>query len=186
MNRIRLALATAALGGLMSASAAIGDPMIVEDFNDGASPNWAFFTDQVMGGVSTGQAGLDSDGGQSFLRLQGEVSTANNGGFIQARLKLSERVPEAAQGIEMEVRGNGQTYFVHLRTRGTVLPWQYYQASFEVTGDWTKVKIPFSAFKPQGRALRAAIAPGSIQSLAVVAYGRDHAADVSVTLISYY
>lgn len=160
--------------------------MIVEDFNDGPSPNWAFFTDQVMGGVSTGQAVLEDDGGQTFLRLSGQVSTANNGGFIQARLKLAQRVPETAQGIELRVRGNGQTYYIHLRTRGTVLPWQYYQAPFEVTGDWTVVQIPFAAFKPQGRALRGSLAPGSIQSLAVVAYGRDHAADMSVSRIGYY
>ncbi len=160
--------------------------MIVEDFTEGPSPGWAFFTDQVMGGVSTGQAGLESDGGETFLRLQGQVSTANNGGFIQARLQLSEPVPETVEGIEIQVRGNSQTYYVHLRTRATVLPWQYYQAPFEVTADWATVRIPFSAFKPQGRGLRTAIAPGSIQSFAVVAYGRDHEADMSVARIAYY
>ena len=186
MNRIRHTLAAACVSGLFAAAPAMGDPMILEDFNDGPSPNWGFFTDQVMGGVSTGQAALDREGGETFLRLSGQVSTANNGGFIQARLGLSERVPEAAQGIELQVRGNGQTYYVHLRTSGTVLPWQYYQAPFDVTGEWTTVRIPFSAFKPQGRALRATLSPGSIRSLAVVAYGRDHEADMSVSQIGYY
>lgn len=185
MKRIRLGLFSV-LGGLLSVSAAFGGSMIVEDFRKSAPSGWAFFTDQVMGGVSTGQAELERESGQTFLRLQGQVSTANNGGFIQARLQLSERVPEEAQGITIQVRGNSQTYYIHLRTRGMVLPWQYYQAPFDVTEDWTEVQIPFSAFKPHGRILRSSLVPESVRSLAVVAYGRDHEADISVSRIGYY
>ena len=46
------------------------------------SDRWRFFTDGVMGGVSTGQAVI-ADGA---LTITGDVSTDNNGGFIQARL----------------------------------------------------------------------------------------------------
>ncbi len=159
---------------------------MIEDFKAGPSPGWSFFTDQVMGGVSTGQAGIESAGGETFLRLRGRVSTANNGGFIQARLTLSEPVPETARGIELAVRGNRQGYYLHLRTRGTVLPWQFYQAPFEVTDRWTVVQIPFTAFEARGRGLRTSIAPEAIRSLALVAYGRDHDADVSVARIGFF
>ena len=43
---------------------------------------WQYISDQTMGGVSNGQAVLDKDGDMIFARLTGNVSTANNGGFI--------------------------------------------------------------------------------------------------------
>jgi hypothetical protein len=182
----RRALAAAFVCGLAAASAATGDPMMTEDFSDDPSARWSFFTDQVMGGVSTGQAAFETEGGATYLRLQGRVSTENNGGFIQARLEPSQPVADSARGVEIEVRGNGETYFLHLRTRGTRLPWQFYQAPFEVTGDWTVLRIPFAEFAPKGRLLSKTFAPGAIRSLAVAAYGRDHTADVSVRRIGFY
>ena len=44
---------------------------------------------RVMGGVSTGGASLEKDGDVTFARLTGNVSTRNNGGFIQLRSKVS-------------------------------------------------------------------------------------------------
>lgn len=34
------------------------------------------------------------------------------------------------RGLRIAVSGDGGAYFLHLRTEDTVLPWQYYQASF--------------------------------------------------------
>jgi len=160
--------------------------LMTEDFKTDPSPRWSFLTDQVMGGVSTGQADLETEGDDTFLRLRGRVSTKNNGGFIQARWQLPDPVPAAARGVEIEVRGNDQTYYLHLRTRGTWLPWQFYQAPFEATGTWTVLRLPFSAFAAKGRLLSRSFAPGSVRSLAVAAYGRDHDADVSVRRIGFY
>ena len=50
---------------------------------------WQYISDQTMGGVSNGQAVLDKDGDMIFARLTGNVSTANNGGFIQIRTNFS-------------------------------------------------------------------------------------------------
>ena len=50
---------------------------------------WQYISDQTMGGVSDGQAILDKDGDMIFARLTGNVSTANNGGFIQIRTNFS-------------------------------------------------------------------------------------------------
>ncbi|MDQ2090990.1 CIA30 family protein [Marimonas arenosa] len=171
---------------MLAAPSARGQDRMIEDFTGSPGDRWEYISDQVMGGVSSGRVSLQRDGGQVFLRLQGEVSTANNGGFIQARLKLSERLPNTAQGLELKVRGNGQTYYVHARTGGTVLPWTFYQASFEVTPRWATVRIPFEAFQARGRMLRKTLAPEAIRSLAVVAYGRDHTADLSVADIRIY
>ncbi|KUF09686.1 CIA30 family protein [Pseudoponticoccus marisrubri] len=140
--------------------------------------DWRFFTDQVMGGVSTGQARIEN----GALTLTGTVSTENNGGFIQARLD-GISLPEGASRLVARVRGDGQTYYLHLRTRATMLPWQYYQAAFTAPEDWGNVEIPLSAFKPSGRMLPGTPAAGSVRSVALVAYGRDHEAQVSLSEI---
>lgn len=148
--------------------------------------SWTFVSDQVMGGVSTGGARIETAQGNSYLRLTGQVSTANRGGFIQARIALDSPPPDSATGVLIRTRGNGEGYFIHLRTGGTLLPWQYYQAPFATTPDWTEVRIPFSAFKPSGALLRDQIRPDSVRSIGIVAYGRDHAADVSVAEVGFY
>ena len=51
--------------------------------------DWRFFSDQVMGGISEGQVSLEQDGDKIFIRLYGDVRTANNGGFIQLRTSTS-------------------------------------------------------------------------------------------------
>ena len=50
-----------------------------------SSEDWQFISDRTMGGVSDGQAFVDKDGDLFFARLIGNVSTDNNGGFIQLR-----------------------------------------------------------------------------------------------------
>ena len=111
---------------------------------------WRFFTDQVMGGRSTGTVIFLSEAELSFARMTGHVSTANRGGFIQMRLDLPSPLPEATAGLRLIVRGNTQRYFVHLRSGGS-LPWQYHQAGFDVTEGWDEVRLSFATFFPEGR-----------------------------------
>ena len=182
----RFGITAGLCAAFFSASIAQGDERIIEDFSGAPSSRWEFISDQVMGGISTGQVSLESEGEQVVLHLQGAVSTENRGGFVQARLMLSERMPKAARGLELKVRGNGQTYYLHARTGRTVLPWNFYQAPFDTTSNWIVVRIPFDDFKAQGRMLRKTLVADVVKSLAVVAYGRDHTADVSVASIGYY
>jgi hypothetical protein len=147
---------------------------------------WDYFSDQVMGGVSEGRASFGQVDSQPVLRLTGKVSTANRGGFIQARIKLGAGLPASAQGVVMSVRGNNQTYFVHLRTTRTVLPWQFYQASFDAPDTWTEVRIPFGDFAPYGRLLGQSFDVRSVRSLAIAAFGRDHTADLSIRAVGFY
>lgn len=159
---------------------------LIDDFGGDRAARWRFFTDTVMGGVSTGQVAILSEGGEPFARMTGEVSTANNGGFIQMRIDLTERMAKGAAGLRLIARGNDQRYFVHLRTGGTVLPWQYYQAGFDVTGDWAEYRLPFAAFRPSGRLLRKTPRGEALTSVGIVAYGRDHAARIDVSEIGFY
>ncbi|MFZ1468929.1 MAG: CIA30 family protein [Paracoccaceae bacterium] len=55
------------------------DAMIQLSLSD--QSRWAYFSDQVMGGESEGQASFGQADGQPVLRLTGAISTANRGGF---------------------------------------------------------------------------------------------------------
>jgi hypothetical protein len=165
---------------------AMADDLTLDRFEMQAETRWRFFTDTVMGGVSSGQVAFRTEGDLRYARMTGTVSTANNGGFIQMRTELASGAPDGANGVRLVVRGNDQRYFVHLRTGGTVLPWQYYQAGFDVTGDWAEVRLPFEAFERSGRFLRAVPRPDDLTSVGVVAYGRDHVAQIDVREIGFY
>lgn len=147
---------------------------------------WELITDQVMGGISTGRLTFEQEDGTAFARLTGNVSTENRGGFIQIRHALSSPPPEGTTGVRLVVRGNGQRYFVHLRTRGTILPWQYYQADFTVSEGWSEVRLPFDAFAASGALLSRVPRADSLKSVAVVAFGRDHAAQIDVREVGFY
>jgi hypothetical protein len=159
---------------------------IIQDLPLTDQSRWRYLSDQVMGGISEGQARFESDADAPVLRLTGDVSTANRGGFVQVRRALDSPLPAQAKGVILTVRGNDQRYFVHLRTSGTSLPWQYYQAGFEATSDWQVVRLPLSAFTASGSLLRKTPRPETIRSLGIVAYGRDHRADISVKSVGFY
>lgn len=187
-NLIPVLIAAALLGGALPPALAeepLSGDALIEDFTMQPENRWRFFTDQVMGGVSTGGVTFAQEDGTSFARMTGRVSTANRGGFIQMRLDLATPPPEGTTGVRLIVRGNDQRYFVHLRTDGTLLPWQYYQAGFDVTESWSEVRLPLDAFDASGGLLRNLPAPGSLTSVAVVAYGRDHDARIDVREVGF-
>ena len=145
---------------------------------------WSYFADTVMGGISTGEGEYDNQA--SALHLQGNVSTANNGGFIQIRTELNEGVAPNLTGISLKVKGNGETYFVHLRNRVSILPWQYYSAEFKANKNWTTINIPFSAFKRSSSFMPKSYNPSSTKTVGLVAFGKDYKADLWVSDLSFY
>jgi len=176
-----ICLAAATFGSAIHA-----DPAIFEDFNDNAQERWEYFTDGVMGGVSGGSAKFVNDGNTAYIRLTGTVSTANNGGFIQVRRLLPDGWPEGTDGLALDVRGNGEAYYAFLRTNEMTRPWHYYNAVFETGADWSLVRIPLAAFKRSHDFLADTIDPSSVISIGLVAYGRDHIADLSVASVALY
>ncbi len=179
-------LAVMAVLVFWTASAALAEDILIEDFKLQPETRWRFIADTVMGGVSTGQVEFVRENGSIHAHLTGNVSTENNGGFIQIRMKLPTSLPRKTVGVRLVVRGNKQRYFVHLRTSGTILPWQYYQAGFDVTQEWSEVRLPFTDLQASGRLLRTIPRPGSLKSIGIVAFGRDHEAEIDVREISFY
>jgi len=112
--------------------------------------SWRMFTDGVMGGVSRGSLSLDNIDGRSCLRLRGEVSLKNNGGFIQSALDVAGTEAADAsgyQGLLLEVYGNGEEYNLHLRTTGMRRPWQSYRQSFLAGRHWETYRLAFAEFE---------------------------------------
>jgi hypothetical protein len=148
---------------------------------------WSFFTDRVMGGVSDGRVALETVEGRSSFRMTGHVSLANRGGFIQLARSLGDgNVLDAGSfaGLELDVIGPENRYFVHLRTEETQSPWQHYSAPFRVGPVWRTVRLSWDAFA--GSAIRAPLDPSRLLRLGLVAGWAEFDADLAVSRIAYY
>lgn len=167
-------------------------PRILDDFRSGdlrtgLGTEWRVMTDTVMGGVSAGRIEPTLVAGRPCLRLRGEVSLENNGGFVQASLDLD---PSGAldardyRGIELDVYGNNEDYNVHLRTADTRVVWQSYRASFRAEPQWQTVRLPFAGF--QAYRISQPLDLQTLRRLGLVAIGRAMRADLCVARIALY
>ena len=144
--------------------------------------NWAYLADTVMGGVSQGGAEFSA----GALRLTGQVSTKNNGGFIQVRTRIDPIETKGKTGIKIKVKGNGDVYYLHIRNASARLPWHYYTANFSTSEKWKEVKIPFDLFEKSATFMPKKLNPDTIKTIGLVAYGKDHKADVSIATLEFY
>ena len=151
------------------------------------SQQWSFITDQVMGGVSTGKFIVQKVEGLMCYRMTGEVSTKNNGGFIQIRAKLNPEInSEDYNGIYIKVYGNEKKYNLHLRTGLTLAPWQYYSYTFAAKKSWVEIKAPFKKFKKSNFYQPKSILGQKIKSIGLVAGFEDFQSDICLGEIGFY
>ena len=141
--------------------------------------DWNFFSDQVMGGISEGKTALKKYKNNFFLRLEGTVSTKNNGGFIQVR-KEYEIKNDSYKGIRLKARGLESEYYIHVRTKKLFLPWQYYAGKFYVSKDWTNIEIKFDDFTKSNFYQPQKFNSSEIKSIAFVAFGKDFNAQLDI------
>lgn len=173
------------LGGNVMSIMFVGQSLtdtVFDDFSGDAAARWDFVADGVMGGVSSGSLERFDAG----LRLHGMVSTRNNGGFIQMRRRFSEPWSKDESGLRLSVRGNGARYYVFLKTPGLARVWHSFRAAFDTTESWQDIDIPFDMFAPSHMGMPAMVRPSEVNSIAIVAYGDDYEADVSVREIRLY
>jgi len=167
-------------------------PLILDDRSSGTlsatnGASWRAIADTVMGGESTGQLIPAVMEGRHCLRLTGEISLKNNGGFVQASLDLSESgLLDASDfaGIEIEVFGNGDIYNLHLRSDDTRIVWQSYRASFQAQPRWQTLRLPFDSFQPHR--IDKLLDKRKLRRIGVVAIGREMLVDVCVARLSLY
>ena len=168
---------------LIISSEARGKTIFKDNFEN--PEKWQFISDQVMGGFSSGKVEFISINNNLHARMTGNVSTKNKGGFIQVRRKLEKFNLEGSKFIEIIAKGNNQNYFIHLRSSGTFLPWQYYQISFKVLNNFKKFKLPINEFKRSSFLLSKNINTKNITSIGIVAFGRNHTADIYIKEINF-
>ena len=159
--------------------------MIIDNLENSKNRNWVYFTDTVMGGVSQGKLAFMNENGENFYRMTGNVSTENNGGFIQFATGI-EKIDKNFEGIKLRVRGNNENYQLHLRTKYTPAPWQYYSAEFNVTNEWKEVIIPFPTFKKSNFYQPGKFKSSNIKSIGIVAIGKDFEAEIDLGRIELY
>ncbi|WP_235962734.1 CIA30 family protein [Jannaschia marina] len=146
------------------------------------TPDWEFVADTVMGGVSTGTVTQQDVAGRPAVRLTGDVSTANDGGFIQMAADVGPP-PNGARGIAFDVLGNGETYELRLRTTALTRPWQSFRAPFVAPSVWTEVRLDFSELEPHKT--EAEFDPTELRRIGLVAVGRDFRADLAVANLRF-
>lgn len=159
---------------------------VFEDFGSDAAQRWDYVSDTVMGGVSKGEAVMATIDGEPGMRLTGDVSTEYNGGFIQIRRLIPNGLPTGTTGLEMEVRGNGESYYVFLRTTETTRQWFFYNVEFSAGTNWETVRIPIDDFTRSHAHLSEKIDPAEVISIHLAAYGKDYEADLMVREIRLF
>ncbi len=151
------------------------------------SQQWNFITDQVMGGVSTGKFVVEKIDGMMCYRMTGDVSTKNNGGFIQIRAKLSPEInSKDYDGVYVKVYGNEKNYNLHLRTGLTLAPWQYYNYTFSTTKNWSEIRAHFTEFKKSNFYQPNNIIGQKIKSIGLVAGFDDFKSDICLGEIGFF
>ena len=145
------ALVCACLAITMNADAA-SEKMIFDFQAATNSTKWQVVNDDVMGGVSTSQFQLLTNGGAIF---SGVVSLENNGGFASVRSTPVRENLNGTDAFVLRVRGDGRRYKFTVRTEAGFNALNY-QAEFTTKrGEWEEHRLTFKDFMPtfRGRVL---------------------------------
>lgn len=159
---------------------------IIDDLSNPNERNWVYFTDTVMGGVSKGNLEFREGKDESYYRLTGFVSEENNGGFIQFATGISGIPKKAYEGIRIKVRGNNENYQLHIRTRLTPAPWQYYSYQFFASDEWQTIDLPLDSFDKSNFYQPKSFNASNIRSIGVVAIGKEYDAQIDLARIELY
>ena len=121
--------------------------MILFEFDsEKAVQSWHTENDVVMGGVSSSQVTYAPDAsgeGKGVARFSGEVSLENDGGFAQILYDEQTLELTGFQGVELHVKGDGQTYELRFETDAERVS---YAQSFVAEDEWQRVRLPFADF----------------------------------------
>ena len=177
---------------LVACNIVLANDLIIDDRASGnitssLGTQWRLVTDQVMGGVSNGDLTPDNYKGRNCLRMRGDVSTDNNGGFVQMALDLTKDESfdaSAYAGVELVVSGNDESYNIHFRTTELWLTWQSYRFSFRVTPEWQKIRIPFASLEAYRTTTK--FHRDKLKRIGLVGIGRAFKADLCVGSIKFY
>lgn len=171
----------------------VEETQLIDDFSDAQLASngnrWQLFSDAVMGGVSSGQMRYEKIQDCQALRLRGDVSLENNGGFIQVGLDLcaSGALIDAsnATGIAVTLSGDNGRYMINLRTDDTQRPWQSYRYPIKtVPREWHVRLLPFSRFI--AHRIDQPLALNKLRRIGLIATGTAGPVDIAMARIALY
>jgi hypothetical protein len=165
---------------------------LIDDFSHATRASngqrWRCVSDRVMGGVSTGFIEGTAIDGRHALRLCGEVSLENNGGFLQANLDLADDGgtvdASAFAGIAITLHGDGGCYAVNLRTARLTRPWQSYRAEVTADAAWQEYRLRFTQFVAHRTELPLDVR--ELRRVGLIAIGEARTVDVAIGRIAFF
>jgi hypothetical protein len=129
------------------AMAILVQSQLIFDFNYTAPVNdWTVVDDVVMGGRSTGQFKIDSEGHGVY---SGNVSLENNGGFSSLRYRFEKISTHENSKIVIRLKGDGKQY--QFRVKSNRNTYYSYTTTFKTSGDWENIIIDLKDMYPSFR-----------------------------------
>jgi len=123
---------------------------MIFDFNKEANiQDWNVVHDAVMGGRSSSQFKLNSEG---FGVFNGAVSLENNGGFSSVRYQLKKTEITKYTKIKLRLKGDGKNY--QFTVKNNSRNYYSYITTFSTTNEWQDVEIALKDMYPSFRGRR--------------------------------
>ena len=118
----------------------IMNPFLLVDFDSNSNTDdWKIVDDVVMGGRSTSNFFIDSDGNGTF---KGTVSLDNNGGFCSVRHSFKSVSLNNNDLFSIRLKGDGKKY--QFRVKSDRKDYFSYIYEFQTGNEWETIEIPVS------------------------------------------
>lgn len=121
--------------------------MTLFDFNfESNIRNWKIVDDVVMGGRSDGNFKINDTG---YGEFSGYVSLKNNGGFSSVRYNFNTVSSSNFKSFQLRIKGDGNSF--QFRVKSSNRQRFSYIYTFNTSGDWETISIPFNKMEPAFR-----------------------------------
>ena len=121
--------------------------MTLFDFNfESNIRNWKIVDDVVMGGRSDGNFKINDTG---YGEFSGYVSLKNNGGFSSVRYNFNTVSSSNFKSFQLRIKGDGNPF--QFRVKSSNRKRFSYIYTFNTSGDWETISIPFNKMEPAFR-----------------------------------
>lgn len=121
--------------------------MTLFDFNfESNIRNWKIVDDVVMGGRSDGNFKINDTG---YGEFSGDVSLKNNGGFSSVRYNFNTVSSSNFKSFQLRIKGDGNPF--QFRVKSSNRQRFSYIYTFNTSGDWETISIPFNKMEPAFR-----------------------------------
>ncbi len=151
---VLLALIVGACATQEAPHTTMSTPVLFDFTNASVARGWRSVDDDVMGGVSSSRIEPGVDSGPRGARFVGTVSLENNGGFASIRSTPAPLGLAGAEGLELELIGDGHTYKLSIRLDSDFDGVSYQANLTPPAGITSRTRIAFRELVPMWRGRR--------------------------------